>query len=53
MYKILENGLSNLGIRHIDEDGNYRNPIDVLLEIREVIDDLPNDQKDTIRKFFI
>lgn len=53
MYEVIENALDELGIAIADNNGNYRNFIDIIIEIQETMAGLDNEQKDIIRRFFL
>lgn len=53
LYEAIQNALNKIGIDIIDKEGNYRDFIEVILELQETMIDLEEDQKDIIRKFFL
>ncbi|MEK4025396.1 hypothetical protein [Sporosarcina sp. FSL W7-1283] len=47
-----ENFLKQFGIAVTDIQGNYRNPVEVLLDIKDVSSKLSEHRKDIVKQFF-
>lgn len=49
----MEDMFLKLGVATMHSNGDYRNPIEVILELKELVDDLDDEKKNVIRKFLL